>query len=325
MKFNYRHRLIFWLINRVASFVEVKNRFVILTYHRVLDNDAINYPGDIAVEQFEMQMSMLSNYFNVVHLDKAISQLDGQSLGRRTICVTFDDGYKDNLVNAAPILKKYSIPGIVFIATGYTSGNCMWNDIIIEAIKNTSKDELELEKFGLGNYKLGSLEGRINTVSELLNKVKYLDEDEREKYALLVNNECETEIPRNLMMNESEISQLQAFDMKIGGHTVTHPILTKVSLQGATEEIVSGKEDLFKITHREADVFAYPNGRKNTDYTDEHVDIVKNAGFDMAVATNPGFVIISSDRFQLPRIVTWHKTKLKFFLFMIILFIKNKL
>jgi peptidoglycan/xylan/chitin deacetylase (PgdA/CDA1 family) len=89
--------------------------------------------------------------------------------------------------------------------------------------------------------------------------------------------------------------------MSIGAHTVTHPILSAVSLDRAQREISEGRAMLQGITGRAVEFFAYPNGVPGTDFGADHIGLVRRAGFTGALAAVGGAATAAADRFQLPR------------------------
>jgi hypothetical protein len=103
-------------------------------------------------------------------------------------------------------------------------------------------------------------------------------------------------------LTPSELVSLAASDlMTLGGHTWTHPVLAALPPMAQRDEIRRGKRDLEELTGRRVRSFAYPYGRR-TDYSDETVALVREAGFVGACANVPGWVDASTDRFELPRV-----------------------
>ena len=100
--------------------------------------------------------------------------------------------------------------------------------------------------------------------------------------------------------------------MGIGGHTVNHPILASVDAGGARAEIADGKQALEAMIGAPVPLFAYPNGKPGADYRAEHVQMVRELGFEGAVSTAWGACKGTPDVFQLPRFSPWDRTPLKF-------------
>ena len=90
---------------------------LILLYHRVAD--LTNDPEQLAISpvQFEEQIAAFSKEFNLASLSEVVKRLqNGQRLDKKTLCISFDDGYKDNFTCALPILERYKAPATFFIA-----------------------------------------------------------------------------------------------------------------------------------------------------------------------------------------------------------------
>jgi peptidoglycan/xylan/chitin deacetylase (PgdA/CDA1 family) len=91
----------------------------ILAYHRVCDEDDVLA---VSPEQFAEQMAILADAdFVVRRLSEALDAPDADST--RAVCVTFDDGYRDNLTHALPVLRQYGIPATIFLPTGIIDGS----------------------------------------------------------------------------------------------------------------------------------------------------------------------------------------------------------
>ena len=116
----------------------LKNKSVVLTYHRVIDDDHApltnSNPGIIVTEKiFEMHMRALRRHFNPVSLDAIQAHFDHkEALPPRSCLVTFDDGWLDNYEIAFPILQKFSIPAVIFLPVEYISAEKMfWQEEIV--------------------------------------------------------------------------------------------------------------------------------------------------------------------------------------------------
>ena len=94
----------------------------ILVYHTI-SSPAEPLPGDIDIspERFERQMRWLSRWRQVVRLDETLGDCSGLSGGSRArgVAITFDDGFRDNLTVALPLLEKFRLPITLFVAAGY--------------------------------------------------------------------------------------------------------------------------------------------------------------------------------------------------------------
>lgn len=314
MKVNFIIGVLLKLLGTVVSLGGKNSRVVILNYHRVLPEQDVFRQGDISRNDFEWQMEILKDYFNVLPLSEAMMRFGKGNLPSRCVCITFDDGYADNYEVALPILKKWGLPATIFVAVGFLDGGRMWNDTVIESICRTKGSMLDLREIGLGSYSICSLKDRICAIDKLLNKLKYLPIDERankvEKVAEIVGEA----LPTDLMLTTEQLKKLYEEGVEVGAHTVNHPILSQMSDKMAEQEVLESRDRLRDILDVEITSFAYPNGHPDTDYNASHIKILKNAGFKISVSTVPGSVGVGTDFFQLPRISAWARTPLRFVL-----------
>ena len=278
----------------------------ILIFHRVLAQTDPLFPSEATVQSFDWQMALLKSLFNVLPLPEAVSRLKAGSLPARAAAITFDDGYADNYTHALPILQKHGLHATFFIATAYLDGGRMFNDTVIESVRNTKLARLDLSDMQLGNHELGSTAAKKQAIQQILPKIKYLLPDEREAAAARVAARAEVEnLPNDLMMTTAQLKGLHAAGMEIGGHTHRHPILAKLDREAAQKEIATGKAMLEGLLGSRVSMFAYPNGKPGTDYLPEQASIVRELGFDAAVSTSHGVSMRSADRFQLARFTPW--------------------
>ncbi len=289
-------------------------RLSILIYHRVLEKTDPLFPGTVDADRFRWQMELVNSYFNVLPLSTAAKLLSTNQLPDRSICITFDDGYADNVEVALPILKSLNLPATFFIATGFLDGGRMWNDTVIETIRNINTNSVDLNDMSLGRYDIATIAGKQACIDSIIVKIKHLSQNERQELADKLAEKFSVELPHNLMMSSDQVRELHAAGMEIGGHTVSHPILATLNQDRAKEEITKGKVILEKIIGEDIKLFAYPNGKPEIDYLPEHVEIVRNSGFDAAVSTAVGLSDKYTDPYTLRRFTPWDKTPGKFLL-----------
>ena len=277
-----------------------------LIFHRVmLATDPLR-PGEPTAEEFARFMGFLARHFAVLPLRDAVARLQQGRLPKRACCITFDDGYADNLTVALPILEQYGLPATVFVTTGYLDGGRMFNDAVIDAIAWTERQVLGLGEIGLGEHVLATVEDRRAAIGAILEQLKYRPPEQREANVtrLIELTNCRP-LPRDIMLGSEQVAELSRRGVEIGGHTVSHPILTSIADNRARNEMAAGKERLEAITGKPVLTFAYPNGRPQRDYAANHVTMVRELGFEMAVSTAPAVGKRNSVFFQLPRFRPW--------------------
>ncbi len=290
--------LLAWPLHRSA--------LTILVYHRVLPVADPLRPGEVVAPTFDRQMRLLSRACSVLPLREAIAALGRGTLPARACCITFDDGYADNLTVALPILERYRLPATVFVATGYLDGGLMFNDAVIEAVARAPGTTLDLRELGWGLHSIAGAEQRRTLVGTLLARFRYLAPGERDAAVTdLVARVDSGPLPRDLMLTSGQVGELARRGVEIGGHTVAHNILTTLDDDRARGEIGEGKLRLEALTGKAVSVFAYPNGRPWRDYAGRHAAMLRELGFEAAVTTAHGVARRGFDPYQLPRFTPW--------------------
>jgi len=289
-----------------------RGRLSILIFHRVLAKPDPLFPETPDAQAFSAQMRWVASLFNVLPLSEAIDRLYQGTLPPRALSITFDDGYADNESLAAPILQRLGLPATVFVTTDFLDGGCMWNDRVIEAVRACQSDSIDLNEADLGRFDVASSSARRRAIDDLLGRIKHMEPAQRRAATDAVVAVCGGRPSPYLMMGPEQVRRLRHHNIEIGAHTTTHPILTKVSSAAARDEIVRSKARLEAVLDERIGLFAYPNGVPEQDYSAEHVEIVRAAGYSAAVTTSWGAASSRSDRFQLPRFTPWDQTRLAY-------------
>jgi peptidoglycan/xylan/chitin deacetylase (PgdA/CDA1 family) len=256
-----------------------RERLPILVYHRV--NDQRRSAMDIPTQRFREQMRYLNANCKVVPLSQIASMIrDGAVPEKNTVAVTFDDGYRDNLTRAAPILRSLGMPATVFVATGPQEyGAPLWWDVLDLAGTGDVVNRARMK--GVSHAELQA------TVKELL--------------AQLPPHEVSTTVS-DLYLSWDDIRAWRNLGMEVGAHTVTHPIVSKLPLDQAAAEIRESRAAIERETGCAVPLFAYPNG-KTSDFSPETTRELERQGFAAACCTVERLNDQSSNLFELSRIV----------------------
>lgn len=292
-----------------------RGRLSTLIFHRVLAVPDPLFPEEVAAWRFDQICGWIRQWFNVLPLDEAVRRLAEQTLPARAMAITFDDGYEDNCSVALPILQRHGLSATFFIATGFLDGGRMWNDTVIEAVRRTTRNELDLDRLAggrLGRHDLTTVALRRAAIDRLLPQIKYLDVAERLCVVEQIGQAAGVALPTTLMMRSSQVQALQRGGMQVGAHTVSHPILAKLDERQARREMVDSKACLEQLLDRPVTLFAYPNGKPGSDYSAASVALARAAGFAAGLSTVSGSATAKSDVFQLPRFTPWDRTRLRF-------------
>lgn len=279
----------------------------VLLYHRVLAQPDAMLPHDLDASRFAAHLAALSQVFRVLSLEDALSRLRDGTLPSRALCITFDDGYRDNIEVAVPILKKHGMVATFFVSTGFLDGGRMMHDTVIESIRRLPEQIYDLTWVGLGKRSIDGMDSRIALIDEFVRSVKYLPFHERQQACDRLAFEAKGDLPRTLMMTSEQIRHLASMGMSIGAHTHDHTILSRLNEDDAWSQITKSRDILTQLLGSAPALFAYPNGKPDIDYRCSHVELVKRAGFAGAASVSVGTASRSSDHFQVPRFVPWDR------------------
>ena len=279
----------------------------ILVYHRVNDEDDPIFPG-VPTKIFAQQMEYLAEHYSVCALTELVQRLECGDLPANAVTITFDDGYRDNYTKAFPILKRLGLPATIFLVTdAIGTGRLLWHDRVFAAFRATEVPAL----YGWGNdkgfYPLRSAADKSATLERCLKVLWSLDDEVRSTWTdqLLVRlGAADQQIDHQLMLSWNDVQEMSGYNIDFGAHTVSHPILSKVSAQRARDEIQNSKqliESKLKLTVRH---FAYPVGRA-VDYNPDIKNLLREAGFKSAVTTIFGSNDSDRDRLELRRATPW--------------------
>jgi peptidoglycan/xylan/chitin deacetylase (PgdA/CDA1 family) len=290
---------------RMLSPAGKRARLSIFIFHRVLPSPDPMQPGEPDAARFEQIVRFVARHFHVLPFGEAARKLRAGQLPPAAACITFDDGYADNLGVAAPILARHGIPATFFVSTGFMDGGRMWNDTVIEALRRVPAGELDWDLFGAGRWPINDVASRIDACRATLAHLKPMEPTQRLQITTEIGQAAGLPSQSDLMLTRAGVLQLRDMGMEIGAHTVNHPILRSVSDRVAADEIGGSRETLAQWLGEAPRVFAYPNGVPGRDYTGRDVRLVRQAGFDVAASTAKGVATVDSHMLQLPRFTPW--------------------
>jgi len=245
---------------------------------------------------------------DLVGLDEMHRRMIAGDFARRFVCLTFDDGYRDTLSHAYPILKAAGVPFAVYVATSFPDrlGELWWlaleaviakNDhigLVIDGRNQTFPCSSVAEKRALYDELYWWLRRRP-TEAETRDIVRNLAACYQVDIAAFCQDQC---------MDWQEIAQLAADPLvTIGAHTVNHPMLAKLPADAARAEMDLSRSVIEAALTVRPQHLAYPFGDPTSTGRREFT-IAAELGFKTAVTTRPG-VLFASHRKRLtalPRI-----------------------
>jgi len=261
-------------------------------YHRIVDEKS-KYLNKGAVvhhhiKDFKREISYFRRNFLILSMDEVVSQMKlGKGFRRPSIAITFDDGYLDNYTLAYPVLKKHGVPAAIYLTTGLVgTPDGIWTEQIGRAFLETQKDYLDLSTISGDKIVLiKTKEEKEQANSDVSEALKLIPDDKRRELIqellekLEVNEKCGRHFGERMMLNWDEVQEMRKDGITIGSHSHTHPILSRMPIQEAKDEILHSK----RIAERNADAqvkhFSFPNGREE-DFSEELRDYCREIGFE---------------------------------------------
>jgi len=289
----------------VAGHARRDAAFPILSYHRV--NDARDpFFDSLPTEVFEQQMSHVARHYRVFSVEELTDRLRRGGLPRNAVAITFDDGYRDNLTHAAPILSRHGLPATVFLATGFIgAAELPWYDRLAQAFKVTRRAAITSAWGDV--FQMDTLEARVSWYERALRRLKRMPDDERVRAMDILLTQLDVsdeKRSKNAMLNWDDVHALAGLGFSIGAHTTSHLILSRLTSEQAWREILGSKTAIEAACGSAPRAFAYPNGGAE-DYTTETVDMVRRAGFTCAVTTQFGLNTRGTSPWELRRGGPW--------------------
>ena len=287
---------------------KIMPRGAILLYHRVAPATGDD-PQLLTVtnEHFKEHLQILRNYYHPASIARLAA---GSGMGWITpgsVAVTFDDGYLDNLIHAAPLLEEFKIPAEVYVASNAVNGKIEFYWDVLQRVMQCGPDwNVELPP---------DTAAREQYVQEC-EKIKFMRPGERMEYLDKILKKAGTLMPHNSSdcrpMDLNGLKKLSGFKMiSIGAHTVNHTFLAALPADLQQQEIEDSKKSLESVIGRKIDGFSYPYGSLSS-YNQQTVGLVKKAGFKYAVSNHSGTVPCFTSRYELPRMLVRNWTGAEF-------------
>ena len=239
----------------------------ILLYHRVAE---VPYdPERLAItpELFDRQMAAVAARYEVVALTELARRLRAGEPVSRTVCVTFDDGYADNLHVAAPILERHRLEATVFVATANVArpGEFWWDEL-----KRLVPDAAAYRRTSVALMR-ASLDER----ERLMDSLRRAAGDPEAGQA-----------GQPLAVTVDELRRLDAHRcVDLGAHTHDHLLLAVQSEEVQRDQMVRSKTLLEGWLGREVTALAYPYGAPGIAFTRRTRALAREAGF-VTIAEN---------------------------------------
>jgi peptidoglycan/xylan/chitin deacetylase (PgdA/CDA1 family) len=300
---------------------------LVLMYHRVSIGHADPFSLCVSPERFEAQLEALASETHPMPLGELLAATERGDAPDNAVAVTFDDGYADNLLVAAPLLAARSVPATFFVTTGpWAPQRELWWDELEGLLLGPGElprwvratigarehrwdlgdDRLDSEAAtsARGSWRVGDPppSRREAVFLELWKLLQPLPAARQEA----VLDELGARLGRSAGVREThrrltpaEIGALATQPaLEIGAHTVTHPVLPAHPRADQLWELATNKRALESIVGAPVTRFAYPYGS----HSDATVALVCEVGFEAACTTEPHAVAPGGDPLRVPRV-----------------------
>lgn len=324
-----QHRPLHWARTRLDR------RAAVLMYHSVGEVDLDPWGLFVEPANFAEHLDVLRSSANPLALNDLATACAEATVAHRSVAVTFDDGYANNLYAAKPLLEAAAVPATVFIVTDIVrrSGEYWWDelaDIILRPGRLPARmdlapdDELpgdgpadgpdarelgEAVTYGEAEWRSdcsyrdgeGPASARMLLYHRLWNELVPLpDSRRRATLADLATWAGYAAAPResHRAVTPEELLALNDGELiDIGAHTQTHPLLPQQPAEEQAREIVDGKRQLEDMLDAPVELFSYPFGAND----ETTVAAARGAGFSVAVTTEPETASARTEPLRIPR------------------------
>ena len=288
------------------------NDVCVLAYHDILPPgfDA-NHPVfgmTVSSEDFTWQMAYVKRHFSPISLDELFESIEhGAALPPHPLLVTFDDGHRNLITHALPILQRYDIPAVGFVLS----------DFVGKPPQPTWAEDLQLRVMASQAKSISTTDGRMLT---LRSNGAAVAEDPfdliRSLPAHAWRRELEwllTQLPeqgdevsrcpgRFEFLDEEDCRRLQSEGISIQSHGQDHAILGCLDSADVERQLIESRIAIEQITGHEVSALAYPFGEPGLDFGVRDERIARAAGYRLAFAATGGYWSRTSGALCLPRI-----------------------
>ena len=279
-----------------------KGKGAILMYHRILpDKDMdkdLNLGMAVSSSNFYKHMQAIKEKYQLCTINELI---EGSKNNKFMVAITFDDGYKDNLIHALPILEEHKIPASIYITTKFLEKkvNMWWYELKETIDKETSLNfDFENRNF---NFKLKNNKQKNLAYKSLRKILINLNLDKQILLLEKITKKKERKNFSDICLRPDDIKILDNNPLiTIGCHSHNHLNLKILSENEIIFEIKKSLDILQNLLKHEISHFSYPYGG-NGEVSNREYKIVKNLKFASAV-TGKIFPIKKCNPYELPRI-----------------------
>ncbi|TMI73070.1 MAG: polysaccharide deacetylase family protein [Bacteroidetes bacterium] len=276
-------------------------------FHRVNDERDDLWPP-MTPALFEKIIRSLTRTHHVVSLEEWLQEKHSRPAQKKLATVLFDDGYKDNIEYAAPVLKKYNCPASFYVVTDCINKNIpTWTYLLDHALQQTRIPTLHLDH----EQTPGNLKEIALTDKALVRKIKpwmkKLANTHRVQVLNSILQQCgDVPLPENKMMSWEDIRLLQQAGFYIGSHSHTHPMLAALEDEKEIKEELSRSAAIITQELGKAPLtISYPIGS----FDDRVIRLAGEVGYRFGLAVEQKFFHYGQDPIMtIPRVELYQES-----------------
>lgn len=278
-------------------------RAAILLYHEIQRDCRSELMTGTSVSLFEYSLNWLrQDGWSIVSLDECLQKLASKDRSRRYAALTFDDGYRDNVSVALPILERHNVPFMMYVPTGAPTRSLQSWWLGVRKLF-LLRDRIAIDALGR-RFDCRELRSKMSGFEEV---IQWVHQDYR-RAALLASTFKQNKISlatlnEQYFLDERELSILARHPLaSIGGHTASHAALATLDSSSARAELADNRRYLENLIQKSVRHVAYPYGTPGAcGLREEH--LANEVGFQSAVTTTQRQLHDHKvNRFALPRI-----------------------
>jgi peptidoglycan/xylan/chitin deacetylase (PgdA/CDA1 family) len=278
-------------------------RAAIIMFHEIQQDFRFELMTGTPVSFFEYSLNWLRQQgWEIVTLVECLERLRKDDRFRRYAVLTFDDGYRDNISVALPVLERYNSPFMLYVPTGAPTRTLQpWWLGLRELFR--SRDDVSIDAMN-ARFHCPDFQTKV---SALIRVTQWVHEDYNRAAMLAPTfNDAGlslSELNDVYFLDEGEIQVLAHHPLaSVGGHTTSHAALKTLDDSSARAEMADNRSYLENLLQLSVRHFAYPYGGSEACGPREE-RLAHDAGFWTAVTTRHGHLDgLQLNEFALPRI-----------------------
>jgi len=293
---------------RINALARLRNAggLTVVCYHGVVERPRQGglFGNTTGAAEFAAQLDYIGAHFRPVTAAELTAGLDGaRPLPHNALAITFDDGYRNNLTQAAPLLRAKGIPAIFHLSTGYIGGRAiLWPDEILLRLMDWPGDGLPAPD----GRSVSPGASRFEAARAIKEACKRIFPAAREEFLARLRAGTPAtpsgyDAEAHEFMSWDEARSLVSMGFDLGSHTVSHPILSGLDGAALRQELSESRAVIRGRTGSECLTLAYPNGG-TADFSAEVLQAAAESGYAVAFSVQDLIAGAAPPRLAVPRV-----------------------